>query len=143
METTEHVAVWKRLDAPEWPDGRLTDVSGPVAVEANVASRAHHEVVSVRRTGDGDARLTFARLAWPGYEATIEGRPLLVGGDSAGLLTVTIPSEAGDGDIVLTWVPPYWRPSLAVLALGVLVAVATQVVWWRSRRPDRTVEQRD
>ena len=143
VETTEHVAVWKRLDAPEWPDGRLTDVSGPVAVEANVASRAHHEVVSVRRTGDGDARLTFARLAWPGYEATIEGRPLLVGGDSAGLLTVTIPSEAGDGDIVLTWVPPYWRPSLAVLALGVLVAVATQVVWWRSRRPDRTVEQRD
>ena len=27
--------------------------------------------------------------------------------------------------------------------LGVLVVVATQAVWWRSQRPDRTVEQRD
>ena len=136
-ETTDHVAVWKRLDPPDWPGGRLTAVTGPIAVDANVASRAHREVTSVRRVGNGDAQLTFARLAWPGYEATIDGRTLPVGGDSAGLLTVTIPSDVGDGEVVVTWVPPYWRPSLAILVLGALVAIATQVVWWRSLRPDR------
>ena len=142
-ETTDHVVVWKRLGAREWPEGRLTDVSGPISVDANVESRAHREVVSVRRTGDGDAMLTFARLAWPGYEATFDGRPLLVGGDAAGLLTVSIPADVGDGEVVVTWVPPYWRPSLVLLAVGVLVAVATQLVWWRSRRPDRAAEPRD
>ncbi len=141
-ETTEHVVVWTRRDAPDWPDGTLTDVSGPISVDTNDASRSHREVVSLRRTGDGDARLTFARLAWPGYEATIDGQSLLVGGDAAGLLTVTIPADAVDGEVVLTWVPPYWRPSLAVLALGILVAIATQAVWWRSRRPDRAAEPR-
>ena len=141
-ETTEHVVVWKRQAGPAWPDGRLTEASGPIVVAENVAAGAHDETVSMRRIGDGEARLTFARLAWPGYVATIDGRSLLVGGDSAGLLTVTIPPDVGDGKVVLTWVPPYWRPSLAILLLGVAVAIVTQVLWMRCRQPDRAIEPR-
>lgn len=137
-EVTEHVVVWVREQPRAWPAGRLTAVDGPVEVSANVAVRAHHEEVRFVRTGDGAARLTFARLAWPGYTAAIDGRAVPIGGDEAGLLTVDIPADVGSGEVVIAWVPPYWRPSLAVAMLGLVVAVVVQLVWIRFRRRGAT-----
>lgn len=136
-DVTDTAVVWQRADAGERPIGRLSDVSGPVVVEADDGMEPHREVVRFRRSDPGPAELTFARLAWPGYEATIDGRSLLVGGGPAGLLTVTIPSDVDAGEVQVTWVPPYWRPSLLVLTLGLLVGAGTQVLWWRLgvRRP--------
>ncbi len=130
-QSTATVDVWTRDTPDPWPDGRLTDVSGPITVESDIETRAHREVIRFQRTGDGPAQLTFGRLAWPGYEATVDGRVLEVVGGPAGLLSVAIPPDVGDGDVILTWVPPYWRPSLLILALGVLVGVATELVWRR------------
>ncbi len=126
--------VWKRIEPVPWPDGRLTAVGGPVVVTADRSDGPHREVVSFRREGDGDARLTFARLAWPGHEATVGGRQLLVGGGPAGLLTVDIPADVSDGEVVVTWRPPFWTVSLLALALAVLIAVAAQIAWRRLGR---------
>lgn len=142
FEETPYAVVWKRADEPTWPDARLSDVTGPVRVERSVTDRAHRELVEFERTGDGDSVMTFARLAWPGYTATVDGRPLTVGGGPAGLLTVTIPGDVDGGVVVVEWVPPFWRPLLAVLALAVLLAVATEVAWRRrasAQDPDEVV----
>ena len=136
-ESTAVVDVWKRDTADAWPDGRLTDISGPVTVESDVELRAHREIVQFRRTGEAPAQLTFGRLAWPGYEATVDGRALQVGGDAAGLLTVAVPPDVDGGELVLTWVPPYWRPSLLILAMGVLIGTATELLWRRVRQHPR------
>ena len=135
-ETTATVEVWKRDAAEPWPEGRLTDVSGPVVVESDIEQRAHREVVRFRRTGDGPAQLTFGRLAWPGYVATVDDKALQVGGGTAGLLTVAIPPEVDGGELVLAWMPPYWRPSLLILTMGVLLGIASELAWRRvGRRP--------
>lgn len=140
-KVTDTAVVWRRDSRMEWPDGRLSDADGPIVAETARTDGPHRENIRVRRTGDGAGQLTFARLAWPGYEATIDGRPLQVGGGPAGLLTVAIPAEVDDGEVVLTWVPPYWRPSLLIALLGVLVGAATQLMWLRRTRrpnPDRS-----
>ncbi len=137
VESTEVVDVWKRDVPAAWPDGRLTNISGPIIVHSNTEQRAHREVVEIQRSGEGPGQLTFGRLAWPGYEATIDGRVLQVGGGPAGLLTVDIPADVSSGEVILTWVPPYWRPSLLILAVGLLVGIATQLVWRRSSERPR------
>lgn len=134
-EIDDTVTVWHRESRHPWPKGLLTDVSGPVEVLADETDGPHREVVRYRRTdGTGEARLTFARLAWPGYVATLDGQPLQVGGGTAGVLQVTVPESVGDGTIVLSWTPPFWRPSILALLLGVAIGVGVEVWWWRHRR---------
>jgi hypothetical protein len=129
-ESTPYVDVWKRIAGREWPDGRLTGSTGPVTVSADRSDGPHREVVQLSRDEDGPAQLTFARLAWPGYEAAIDDRPLLVGGGPAGLLVVEIPADlTGDLQVELTWRPPLWKLSLLALAFGLLLAIATQAAW--------------
>jgi hypothetical protein len=133
-EVTDHVVVWNRDEDVEWPDGRLTDVAGSAVVVAAVSDGPHRETVDVERSGSGDVVLTFARLAWPGYEASLNGEPLLVGGGPAGLLTVTIPDGADAGRVIVTWTPPFWRPSQLALVLGLALGILVSLWWWRTGR---------
>lgn len=135
-ESTPYVDVWTRIDPLMWPEGRLSEVLGPFRVTDARAEGPHREVVDLQRVAGGPARLTFARLAWPGYEATIDGRQLSLGGGPAGLLVVDIPAELDDPDVQveLTWRPPLWKLSLLALATGLMIAAGTQAAWsWRSR----------
>jgi hypothetical protein len=134
-EETDHVAVWKRNTAEQWPGSRLSGVSGPLAIDEVAPAEPHRESVTLRRLEPGAATLTFSRLAWPGYEASIDGRPLAIGEGPAGLVTVTLPDDVDTGTVALTWTPPYWRRVLAVLILGLLIGLATDLVWrWQRRR---------
>jgi len=134
-EVTDHVVVWKRGFPDEWPDSRLTSVAGPIVVESADPTEPHRESVAIRRLEPGAATLTFARLAWPGYEATIEGRSLPIGEGPAGLVTVTLPDDGDSGIVTLTWSPPSWRRTLAVLFLGLLLGLSTDLIWrWQRRR---------
>ena len=63
-EVTDVVVVWGRLEMAAWPDGRLSDATGPIVVESDQSAGPHREVVGFTRTGDGAAELTFARPAW-------------------------------------------------------------------------------
>lgn len=134
VETTDTAVIWRRTAPLEWSESRLSSASPTLTIDAAEAIGPHREVVRFRRTGDGSAQLLFARLAWPGHVATIDGEPLLVGGGPAGLLTVTIPPEIEGGEVLVTWVPPYWRPSLALMLLGLLCGATTQYVWVRRHR---------
>ena len=79
----------------------------------------------VRITGGPGGTLTFARLAWPGYTARVDGEALPVRQGPAGLLTVDVP--AGAHEVELAWSPPAAVPSALAALLGAALAVALAI----------------
>ena len=100
-ERTVAVTVLRRDAALPHPQGRLSDAPAGTVVADDVAA-ARGEVVRI--TGGPGGTLTFARLAWPGYTARVDGAELPVRQGPAGLLTVDVPAGAHE----LSW--PGRRP---------------------------------
>ncbi|MFC7343601.1 GtrA family protein [Saccharopolyspora griseoalba] len=118
------VVLLRRRDPLPWPGGRLSEARGVrVLDDRQLGARTER----VRFTGSG--RLVFARLAWPGYRASVGGRDLAVSSTRAGLLAVRIPSDVSGGTLRVSWSPP----GLRVGVLLVLGAAAAALVM--SRRP--------
>jgi hypothetical protein len=134
-ERTAAVTVLRRDAALPHPQGRLSDAPAGTVV-ADDAAAPRGEVVHI--TDGPGGTLTFARLAWPGYAARVDGTALPVRQGPAGLLTVDVPP--GAHQVELAWSAPAAVPSaLAALlgaALAVALAVARNVRRRRSRRPE-------
>lgn len=83
----------------------------------------------VQTPPDRRGRMMFARLWFPGYTATLDGKPLPVLRHAGMLVSVVVP-PGSDGELVLTYRSPHVR-KLALLAGLVLVglAVASVVPW--------------
>lgn len=124
--------VWVR-DLPSPYAGRLSWASPGIAVTRD-AGRDLTESVSVRADAPGE--LVFARLAWPGYRATLDGRPVEPRDGTAGLLTVPVP--AGSHVVTLTFRSPGLGRGLALLAVAALLSLIHTAFWvilrWRRRR---------
>ncbi|HEY0803710.1 MAG TPA: hypothetical protein VGD84_01545, partial [Pseudonocardiaceae bacterium] len=121
--------VWSRDTAPLWPAGLLSHASG-VTVTGDQRIGTVNERLSYRGAGT----LTFARLAWPGYTATVNGRPVPTHTGPAGLLVVDVP--AGTGTVALSWQPPGTTVSTVSFAAGALLTIGL-VVFARCRRTSR------
>lgn len=126
--------VWVR-DRPSSDAGRLTWASPDVAITRDAGSGTSE---SVFFRADTPGQLVFARLAWPGYTAAVDGRPVQPRDDAAGLLTVPVP--AGDHALTLTFRSPGERLGLLLLAAAALVTGAQTAVgiasrWRRGRSP--------
>ncbi|HEX4725744.1 MAG TPA: hypothetical protein VH333_24745 [Pseudonocardiaceae bacterium] len=130
-ETSGLATVWTRDTAPPWPDGLLSYVSADIDVTADQRTGAVDERVTYRAPAAG--MLTFARLAWPGYTATVDGQPVPTTTGPAGLLVVHVP--AGDGTVALAWHPPGERVSIVAFAVGVLLTLGLAVARRRRRSP--------
>jgi hypothetical protein len=129
-ERTAVVTVLRRDAALPYPRGRLSDAPSGTAVLDDVATDRGEQV----RIGAGPGgTLTFARLAWPGYTARVDGAAVPVKQGPAGLLTVDVP--AGARELVLSWRPPAFGVSITSALLGAALAVAQTVVRRRRRRP--------
>jgi hypothetical protein len=143
VESDRFVDVYQRDDPLPYPDGRLSDLSGPAEVTDDVADDGVREVLDVRRTAPGDVQLTFARLAWPGYTVTLDGTPLRAEQGAAGLLTVTLPADADGGRLVVDWDPPGNTAAQAAAGLGLALTAGLVAVDLVGRRRTRraAVEQ--
>jgi hypothetical protein len=137
--STRYVDVWQRLDPLPRPKGRVSAVSGPITVTSDERTGDVGETVAFRRSGSGTAELTFARLAWPGYTAEIDGRQVPVEQGPAGLATVQIPENIKDGTLTLAWSPPGSTVSIAAAGLGVVLAALLGLTELRRRRTGRPV----
>ena len=104
----------RRVGCPTAPPGTVVadDVAAPRGEEVRIA-------------GGPGGTLTFARLAWPGYTARIDGADVPVRQGPAGLLTVDVP--AGAHELALSWSPPAFGVSLASALLGLALALAHAV----------------
>jgi hypothetical protein len=137
-ESTDYVNVWRRTAPLPWSEGRLSHVSGPVTIASDERTGDVGETVDFRRDGSGAAELTFARLAWPGYTAEIDGRQVPVEQGPAGLVTVEIPDNIEDGTLTLAWSPPGSTVSIAAAGLGLALAALLGLTELRRRRAGRT-----
>jgi hypothetical protein len=135
-ERTAVVTVLRRDATLPYPQGRLSDAPAGTVVLDDVATARTEEV---RLAGGPGGTLTFARLAWPGYTAQLNGAEIAVRQGPAGLLTVDVPPGAS-GLLTLRWSPPAFVPSLLSALLGAALALglaAARVVRRRRRaRPD-------
>jgi hypothetical protein len=137
-ERNDRITVLQRQHPVPWPAGRLSWASPGVRVTANSTPDDRDETVNFT-SGPQQApgRLIFARLAWPGYQATVDNRPVPVHATPSGLLEVDLPSGVTSGRLQVTWAPPGLSLGLALAALGVLVAIAAGVTQEMGRRRRR------
>ena len=134
-ERTAAVTVLRRDAALPHPQGRLSDAPAGTVVADDVAAPRSE---AVRITGGPGGTLTFARLAWPGYVARVDGAALPVRQGPAGLLTVDVP--AGAHQVELAWSPPAAVPSALAALLGAALAVAHAIARAVRRRRSGRVE---
>ena len=90
-ERSAAVTVLRREATLPRPQGRLSDAPVGTVVADDVAAPRGE---AVRITDGPGGTLTFARLAWPGYTARLDGAELPVRQGPAGLLTVDVPAGA-------------------------------------------------
>ncbi|WAL66646.1 hypothetical protein ORV05_02175 [Amycolatopsis cynarae] len=117
------VATVLRRDHPvPWPAGRLGWASPDLLVLTD-RSGGRQETLSVTSRGDGPRQLVFARLAWPGYRAELNGKELPVTTGPAGLVVVRLPAGSPGGQVTLHWTPPGLLTGFVFAAVGALGAL--------------------
>ncbi|NKT45348.1 hypothetical protein GS676_21165 [Rhodococcus hoagii] len=130
--------VWVRdVVLPE--AGRVTWASPGVEVTAESSAPARAEI---RFSADEPGHIVFARLAWPGYTAAVDGRSVDPSDGPAGLLAVDVP--AGEHTLVVEYRSPGLRFGVAA-ALGAFAVVLVQTILWyvRPRRRSASPEPSD
>lgn len=129
QERNARVTVLDRRPPAAWPAGRLSWASPNLYTTADTAPDSRHERLAFTRLNRRPARLIFARLAWPGYVATIGHLKVPAQAGPDGLLEVDLPPNAPrQGEIQLAWSPPWMRPAALVAALGAAGAVALALI---------------
>lgn len=131
------VTVYQRDTPIQWPQGRLSYATDTVRVTADQLTGTVDEHLSYQRTGEGPAELTFARLDWPGYTATVNGRSATVRSGPAGLVVVDLPAGVTDGQVDVVWTPPGNTVSIAAAIVGGVLAIGLAVAPWLLRRRRR------
>lgn len=133
-EETERITVFQRLGETPWQASRLAAVSDGVRVASAAAASPTEERVRVSTPSTGGA-VQFARLAWPGYAASVAGRPLEVRQSAQGLIELQLPGGLVGAEVRLNFSPPGYRLAIPLLLVG-LGAAAVHGLWWRRRRRD-------
>lgn len=106
-------------DAPLPFPGTISYTSPGVQIlSAASDERGVREVIQVDGTG---GTISFARLAWPGYTASIDGETVPAPAGWHGLLEVTVP--AGAHEVIIDFRPPKQRLSIAAFGLATVVMV--------------------
>ncbi len=142
---------WKWVDYPgheqyisvlERVDGPISTVNGRVSATKNATATSISETDTtsrVRVSAPAGGKVVFARLGWPGYRVTLDGKQIPITTVAKSFVAVDLPAGTQNAELVLTWRPPGWKIGIAALAAGIVGTGVLQWVYVRSRR--RTGEQ--
>lgn len=141
VDRTDVVTVYERDSAIPFPNGTISSTGADVSVSADEKIGVTAESVTVSTTGgpSGDRTLTFARIAWPGYTVSVDGKSIAATSGPAGLLTVELPPGLDDAELTMRFTPPGLVAGLVAGAAGVIVLGGT--IWACARR--RRAESHD
>ncbi|MGK8524759.1 hypothetical protein ACRS6B_25875 [Nocardia asteroides] len=135
----KYIAVLERADGPvSARDGRIAAALGVTATsitESDTTSR-------VRVSSPDGGRVVFARLGWPGYRATLDGREVPTTLVAKTFVAVDLPAGSS-GELVLSWQPPGWQIGVAAVLLGLLGVGLLEWTYLRGRRSDRAAAAGD
>ncbi|MEV6280797.1 hypothetical protein [Nocardia sp. NPDC051832] len=127
----KYIDVLERVDGPiSAKNGRVSAVTGATAVsefESDTESR-------VRVGSESGGQVVFARLAWPGYQATLNGAEVPVEQIGKTFAAVRIPAGTRDGELVLSWSPPGWPIGAGAALFAVLDIALLQWIYLRGKR---------
>ncbi|WP_067697731.1 hypothetical protein [Nocardia jejuensis] len=113
-------------------NGRVADAHGVTATsleETGMSSR-------VRVSSESGGKVVFARLGWPGYRVTLNGKTIPFTTVAKVFVAVNIPAGTDKAELEVTWRPPGWKIGLASAAVGLLGLGSLQWLYIRSRRDD-------
>ncbi|WTZ54541.1 hypothetical protein OG716_04210 [Nocardia sp. NBC_01388] len=128
-----YIWVLERIDGPiSTRHGLISDARGVTLTSATRDSVTSHLHVS---SIDG-GRIVFARLAWPGYRVTLNGRDISFTTVANSFVAVNIPPDTHDADLIVTWRPPGWKIGIATALAGLLGLALLQWAYTRNRLPE-------
>ncbi len=135
-ETTDFVTVYRRTDPLPLPGSTVGDAGDAVEIEAAALDGETSENIEFSSSdgSDADRTITLARVAWPGYTATLDGKDLEVETSPVGLLEVTVPPGVDSGELEIRFQPPGWNIALGGIAAAVVLTAGFAVI--RHRRPE-------
>ncbi|MET7772779.1 hypothetical protein [Nocardia sp. NPDC005366] len=137
---------WKWVEYPgheryiavlERQDGLISTVNGRVSDAAKVTATSISETDTtsrVRVSSSEGGKVVFARLGWPGYRVTIDGKRVDITTVAKSFVAVNIPPGTRNAELVLTWRPPGWKIGIATMGAGVVGLGVLQWLYVRSRR---------
>lgn len=131
VESDDTRVAWIRSEQLE-DDGRVSGTSAGVRADS-VSSSPTSETVKVEASQPGV--VTFARLAWPGYEARVDGSPVVPTASSEGLLQVPVPE--GESSLELGYAAPGLVAGGVASGVAAVMAAAYSVLWFFVRRRSR------
>ena len=135
----DQVVVLRHEGEQPYAGSELSWVSDGVEVARPTTRSNLHESLDVVSAEEG-GELVFSMLAWPGWSADLDGKPLSVTRSDIGLLTVTLPAGAS-GTVDLTYRPPGLATGLVGAGIGTLIGLGLAFVGWRSWRRRRPEER--
>ena len=123
--------VFRRDEPVPWEGSDLSFADDGVAVGEASSDGPYSESVEVTTDQGGD--VVFARLAWPGYSAEVDGESVPVSANQVGLLTVSLPPGTS-GTLRVSFRPPGLAAGLVAGGLGTAGAAVLGVLDLRRRR---------
>lgn len=131
--------VYTRDEPVPYADGRVSGVGSAVTVSSDRMHGQTSETLEVTAGAGSEQQrtITFARLAWPGYSATVDGNnlPVTIGPD--GLLSIVVPADLTDARVALSFTPPGLWAGVAGMLLGIVSLIALILVRESRRRAER------
>ena len=126
-----YIWVLERVGGPiSGVNGRVADVRG-----AGVTTISERDTASVVRVSSpAGGRVVFARLAWPGYHATLNGREIPLTAIGKSIVAVDIPAGTRNAVLAVAWRPMGWTAGAVAAALGLFGLAVMQWAYIRSRR---------
>ncbi|MBJ8344929.1 hypothetical protein [Antrihabitans sp. YC2-6] len=133
-----YIYVLERIDGPvSTENGRISYTSPGVTAtsedESNHTSRA-------RVSSENGGRVVFARIPWPGYHVTLDGKDVEYGTVLDSFLAVDIPPGTKDAELEVTWRPPGWQLGITTAVLGFVGVGILQWLYLRRRKKDSPEE---
>lgn len=126
-----YIWVLERTDGPiSTRNGLIADSAGVTAIStsrADVTSR-------VRVSSAEGGRVVFARLAWPGYRASLQDKDVPLTTVAGTFVAVDIPAGTSNAELILTWRPPGWQIGIGTAAAGLAGLALLHWAGVRSRR---------
>ncbi|MGW6376594.1 hypothetical protein ACWFRB_11105 [Rhodococcus sp. NPDC055112] len=128
------VHVLERVDGPvSTQAGRVTAAVGTEVVPESAEVNSER----LRVTAPDGGSVVFARLAWPGYTATLNGAPLQTKGLGDMFLMVDLPPGTDNAELEITFRPPGQRLGFAAAGFGLTLIVILTGLYYRGRRTSR------